>query len=57
MNDKKLEKLTKKNGVILCLSEAEKTRLQNQGYTVQEIQTPCGANGLQAVSSPKRNTQ
>lgn len=57
MTDKELKRLTERHGAIVQLTEAEKTRFQQKGYTVQEIQTPCGANGLQAVSRPKRNTQ
>ncbi len=52
MKDKKLEKLTKEHGTILSLNEAEKTRLTNKGYKVEEIQTPCGSSGNQAVSRP-----
>jgi len=54
MKDKKLEKLTEKHGAILSLSEAEKRNLSAKGYTVEEIQTPCGAGGCQCVSRPKR---
>ena len=54
MNSNKLAQLTKEHGTILSLSEAEKQQATNKGYTVQEIQTPCGVNGNQAVSRPKR---
>jgi len=53
MNDKKLDKLTNGQGVILSLSEAEKKRLTSKGYTVEEIQTPCGSNGCQGISKPR----
>lgn len=49
MKDKKLEKLTEKHGVILCLPEKEKERLSQKGYTVKEVETPCGANGNQSI--------
>lgn len=54
MNDKKLSKLTSNHGAIVCLTEAEKQQAIQKGYTVQEIQTPCGAGGNQAVSRPTR---
>ena len=50
MKDKKLAQLTKEHGIITSLSEADKQRLTSKGYTVQEIQTPCGASGNQTVS-------
>ena len=37
-------------GAIACLSDDEKKKLQEKGYTVRETETPCGSSGNQIIS-------